>query len=319
MKNREVSAKTLTAWIACAMLGPLALEAGRSAWPAVLLTGVLCSVLCGVIHTFSDGRPWENRIYCGILGLWHIYAAAMVAARSPICWPGKGAGIAVPLVLLLLAAASAWNGAEKASRVSAVLFPLCALAFALVLACGIGNIRWERVRFSTAAPSGMLLFVFLLPIGATALPRQPGAAIWRCMAGLSVFALLLSVVSSGILSQPVALTQENAFYEVAKSINLFGAIQRFESITAVAVTLSIYAMLSMLLSTLTSLARQISPGSERPVLAGATVLSGSVVIGGFYLDARVLAILALAIWGILPLLAGLMPGRKKEEKDEKSP
>ncbi len=319
MKSNEVSAKTLTAWISCGMLGPLALAASRSSWLAVLLTGLLCTLLCGVIHTFSDGHIWEHKLYCGILGLWNLYAVAVVAAQSPICWPGKGSELAVSLVLLLLAAASAWNGAERASRGAAVLLPLCVLVFAVVLACGVGNIRWSRVGVSTAAPSGMPLFLFLLPVAATAIPRQPGAAVYRCMTGLSIFALALSVVATGILSLPIAVTKADAFYEVSKSLSLFGAIQRFEAVTAVAVTLSVYAMLSMLLSGASHMAEQISPGSGRFATIIGTGLSAAIVVGKFYLDSRLLAVLALLIWGIFPVLASLIPSGKKEEKDENNP
>ncbi len=319
MKNREVSPKALTTWVVCGMLGPLALTASRSGWVAVLLTGVLCTALCVTIHIFSDSHPWDSRLYSGILCLWHIYAAAVVAAQSPLCWPGKGADIAVPLVLLALAALSAWKGAEGASRVAAVLCPLCVLIFAVILACGIGNIRWGRVGMESSAPSGNLIFVFLLPIGATAIPRKPGIGILGCMTGLSIFAWIVSAVSVGTLSLPISLTRKDAFYEVSKSLSLFGKLQRLEAISAVAVTVSIYAMLSLLLSSVGHLAENVRPGFGRAAVAGGAGICAAIVAGRIFVSANVLVVLALLIWGVCPLVASLFPTGKKEKKDEKTP
>lgn len=319
MKNREVSAKALTTWIACGMLGPLALTAARSAWPAVLVTGMLCALLCATIHGFSDGRIWENRVYCGILLLWDIYACALVAYQGSICWPDQASGIAVPLTLLALAALSAWNGGERASRITATLCPLCVLIFAIVLASGVGNIRWNRVGFSTASPGGTLLFVFLLPVAATAIPRKPGAAVARCLWGLTVFAGILSVAVCGTLSVPVALMRTDSFYEFSKSLNLFSTVQRFESVTAVAVTLSIYAMLSLLLSGIGHLGERILPGSGRKAVLAAGALSGGLLVWELFLDPKVLAVLSLTIWGVAPSVVQFLPCGKKSEKDENTP
>ncbi len=316
MKSPEVTPKALTAWLAVAMLGPLALTAARESWLAVAVTGVLCALLIITIHDFSDSRIWTNRIYCAVLLLWHIYAAALVAYQCRICWPGKGSGVVVPLVLLVLAALSSAQGADRASRVAATLCPICVIIFALVLACGVGNVQWSRLEITAAAPGGWLLFILLLPIAATAIPRQPGSAIGRCMAGLTLFAVVISVAVSGTLSLPVSLTREDSFYEFAKSLKLFSAVQRFESIAAVAVTLSVYSVLSLLLSGVGHLAQQVKQGAGPwAVWAGAGI--GAVVAGcGLLPPGPVAGVLAVAMWGILPLIAQLFSCEKKVKKDE---
>ncbi len=317
MKSLEVSPKALTAWLACAMLGPVALAAAGNTWLAVLITGTLCSLLCVTIHAFSDSRLWGNKLYSAVLLVWHIYAAAIVAGKAGICWPGRGAEVVVPLVLLALAGLSAWNGAERASRVVATLCPLCVLIFAIVLASGIGTVRWNRLSFSPAAPGGELIFVFLLPISATAIPRLPGAAIGRCLTGILAFAVLTSLAVVGTLSLPVALSMENGFYEFAKSIRIFSAVQRFESIAAVAVTVSIYGMLSLLLGSVGHLGEQLSPGKGKWAIGVGAAACAGILAGKLYLEGRSLAVLALLVWGVLPLIAQLLPGRKKSEKNEK--
>ncbi len=318
MKTPEVTPKALTAWVGCAMLGPLALNACRFPWLAVMLAGVLCTLLCTTIHGFSDGRIWQSKPCCAVLCLWNLYAAGAVASQAAVCWPGRGSNLVVPLVLLLLAAISAWNGADRASRVAATVCPLCVLVFAVVLACGVSSVRWERLAFSDAAPGGMLLFVFLLPIAATGIPRVPGLAIGRCMAGLTAFAVLVSLTAVGALSLPVALTRGDAFYQFARSIRLFSAVQRFESVAAVAVTCSIYAMLSLLLSGGAHLAEEFRPGWGRWAVALGAGAGAAAIAGGAILRGRELAAVALLIWGILPLMTQLLPCGKNPKKDEKT-
>ncbi len=317
--NEKVSAKALTAWIGCAMLGVVALAAARSGWLGVALTGVLCGLLCVTVHAFSDSRPWENPVYCGILLLFQIVSTGVVAAQGAICLPGKGADTVVPLVLLLLAAASAWGGGARASRVSAVLCPLCVAVFAVVTACGIGSIRWERVAASQVAPGGMLIFVFLLPIAATAIPRETGSAFGKCLTGVTAFGALVSVVVTGVLSEPIALVRPDSFYEFSRSISLFSGVHRFEAVTAVAVTVSIYAMLSLLLSGAGHLGEVLYPGSYRWAVLAVTVLAGGLGTFGFLPEGRTLAVCALAVWGILPILMQFLPCGKKAKKEEKTP
>lgn len=314
MKNREVSSRALSVWVTTAMIGPVALVAARSSWSAVAVVATLCGVLCATVYKAWRDGICHSKLVNALLMLWHIYAAAEVASMACLCWPGRGSQLATSLVLIALAALSASKGNRSASAVAAILCPLCALIFAIVLVCGIGNIHWSRVEVSTHPPGGMLIFVFLLPIASVAIPRSASPSVGG-LALTGVLGLVLSVAVMGTLSLPVMLTQPDAFFEFSKSLDLFGVVQRFESIAAVAVTLSLYAMLSLLLSGVGSLAESIHRGSSRrAVLLGAAISAGIVILG-LWLSEKTVAILSVGVWGFLSAGHEIFGGKKEKKRD----
>ena len=313
MKNRELSSRALSVWVATAMLGPVSMVAARSSWSAVAVVATLCGVLCAAVYKAWGSSRCHSKFVNALLMLWHIYATAEVASMASLCWPGRGSQLATSLVLIVLAAFSATKGERSASAVAAILCPLCAVIFAIVLACGIGNIHWSRVEVSTHPPAGSLIFVFLLPITAIVIPRrQQLSAVGFGIVGL--LGTVLSIAVMGTLSLSVMLTKEDAFYEFSKSLDLFDAVQRFESIAAVGVMLSLYAMLSLLLSGVGSMAQQIRQGSGQwGALFGAAV-SAAVVILDLRLSETTVAIISILLWGFTPAAYGIICEkiRKKE-------
>lgn len=310
MKNREISPKAFTAWVAAAMLGPVALISASSSWIAVLVAGILCGLLCAFIFRSCEGGVRKHKLYSGVALLWNVYAVAVVADWGSICWPGKGGEIVIPLVLIALGAISAYRGAPGACAVGACLCPLCAVIFAIVLACGLGNLRWERVEFSTAAPGGSLVFAFLLPLAAVAIPRHSGGKMGKALLGISVFALLISICVMGTLSLPVALTRRDAFFEFSKSLKIFSAMQRFESIAAVAVTMGVFAMLSLLFGSIGEMAENIRPNMGKWTVLGGAVLGGIIVVLRLWISPKYVAILSLLIWAIGSVLNQAFPEKR---------
>lgn len=312
MKDHEVSPKTLSAWMITAMLGPAALAAAKSPWSAVLTAAIVCGCLCAVTFRFGGDFSCRSRAVNIPFMLWNVYAAAEIAAQAGQCWPGKGSQVVTALVLIALGAVSACGSERKAGAVAATVFPLCGLIFAIVLACGIVNIRWERVEVSAAPPDGMQIFVFLLPIAAMAVRRKqaPSAGV-PAMIGL--LAVIISIVVMGAVSLPVMLTRNNSFYEFSKSLDIFGTVRRFESVVAVAVTMSLFAAVSLLLSGVGSVAETICRGSAQwAVLLGA-LSSAGIVIFKLWLSEKAVAILSILIWGFIGPAGKFFPVKKVEK------
>ena len=314
LKNREASSQALSLWLATAMIGPVALVAARSSWSAVAVAATLCGVLCAAIYKVWGNNICQSKFVNVLLMLWHIYATAEVASMASLCWPGRGSQLATSLVLIALAALSAGKGERSASAVAAILCPLCAVIFAIVLACGIGNMHWSRVEVSMHPPVGMLIFVFLLPIAAVTIPRRQ-----QLSAGafgiIGLVGTVLSIGVMGTLSLGVMLTKEDAFYEFSKSLDLFGVAQRFESLAAVGVMLSLYAMLSLLLSGVGSMAQQIRRGNGRWVMLLGAVVSAGVVIFGLRLSETTVAAVSVLIWGFAVAAYGIIIEKNKKKRD----
>ncbi len=319
MINHKVSSKALAAWLLAGMLGPLALTSARAFWVAVLVAAILCGTLCIAVFECTEKLESKNKAYSILVIVWNCYAAAVVADQASICWPGEGSERVIPLVLIALAAITSADGAQRASAVSATLCPICAVIFAIVLASGVGNVQLPRLQAVAPAPDGMLLFALLLPIAATAVECEKGAKPGRIIAVVGTFALVISAVSIGTLSLPVALTRRDAFFELAKSLDLFGTVQRFESVTAVAVTISIYAMMCLLYSGIFTMAENIKPGRGREAIFICALVSAAVVLAGLWISPNATALLALFVWGIWKVLSPMLSLQKISKKRKNTP
>lgn len=313
----ELSPKALSCWIAAAMLGPVALTAASSAWPGVLVAGILCGTLCLTVWRFGAKGVLNNKIICFAISLWCVYAASEVAAQAALCFPGKGASLAVPLVLLLLSAFGSCKGINSACAVAATLLPLCGLIFAVVLASGVGNLTPSRLQLATVPPGGKMIFVFLLPMAALSLPRNAGGPIkWPIIAAV-IFGVVISLAVMGTLSLPVALTRPDAFYEFSKSLSLFSAVQRFEAIISAGTVMSAYAMLSLLLSAVGRFGDTILPGKGNWAIILAALAGIAVILCGLWLPNESIAIWTVALWSLVALLSAFFKEKdlKKAEND----
>lgn len=318
MSNRKISQKALIVWLCGGMMGPVAIAAARSAWIPAILAGLLCSVLCAVIHSFSNGEVWQSRVFCILAALLQIVLAAVLAGWAGLCWSGSHAEKAVPLILLALAGISARNGGHQSVRVGAAIMPLCALVFGVVLAAGITNIRPERIPFTAAPLEPWLPVAFLLPLSATLLPRDGAAGMTKMLLSLTFAAGLIAVSVTGTLSMAVALRQKAAFYEFSKTLSLFGFAERFESVAAVGVTLSVFAMLSMLLSGVGHAAEKVMPGKGRWGVAAGTAAAAGWILLEITVSGEAMGIVAVAIWGICPVIVQGVQSWKKGKNREKS-
>ena len=297
------------------MLGPVALIASRSSWIAVAVTAILCGILCGVVYRLWGENFCESKLINILFLLWHIYAAAEVAFLGCLCWPGKGSQIVIPAVLILLSALSAYQGERSAGAVAGILCPLCTAVFALVLASGIGNIRWDRMELPNVPPSGMLIFVFLLPTVALTIPRKESPSEGG-LALIGIWAALLSAAVMGTLSLGVMLTRQNAFYEFSKSLNIFGTVQRFESMVAVAVTLSLYAMLSLLMSSIKNVAENIYPEAGKLGVFFAVFTSVGILVLKLRLNDKAIAALSIIVWGFVVIAYRFLDEKNYKKQDD---
>lgn len=318
MSNRSISSKALFAWLCCGMIGPAAVAAARSSWPLVLAAGLLCSLLCVMIHSFSDSRVWQSKVYIVILIFWQIATAVMIARWAGQCWTGKYAEKVVPVVLLALAAYSARKGAGQAARVGAVMFPVCALIFAVILAAGVTSLKLDRVSVGAERLSPEMLVVFLLPVSATMLPRERTFGMVKVLLPLSITVALISVCVTGVVSLAVAITQEAAFYEFTKSLSLFGTVERFESVAAVGVTISIFSILSMLFAGIAHGINRFAPEKQQWGVGISFAAAVAATVLGIIPDGGHMGILAVVIWGFLPLIVQCVESGKNAKKEEKN-
>lgn len=316
MFREEVPRAPLWAWIFVAVSAPIARLAGGSAWPGVLILSLLCGCLCWGIHMLCpDAAQWQ-RWYCLMQFLFLLPAAGEMARLAENCWPTGGSFPVVPITLVVLAAANAWNGAARASRVGGVLFWLLALLYCLVLFSGVQDVRPEWLAPRMDLPKPLLAVALLLPGAAAMLPKSGGrgAAGWG-LALIFGFSLLLSLLVSGNLSPAVAASSPDPFYAFSKSLSFLGVAERFEAFVSVALTMSYFGMLSLLFALGGFLLESVHPRWGR---AGVLLcaLGSMLLLLAPPVPEIVLAVGAAVLWLGLPLLQGTFM-KIKAKKPEK--
>lgn len=317
MMGERVKAYPLAAWLFAAMTAPIVHHLADEAWWLILLAGGLCGLLCFCVMVISEGECCRKRWYCIAQLVFLIPVVSLAARWNAECWPTGNGTQEMPLVMIAIAAAAAWNGAERSSRVNGVMFWFVALLYAAVLASGIEDVRIERL-VQGGSGGAMAVFVFLIPVTITFLPREGfGKYKWTSVWAL-VFAVAVSVLTVGTLSGTIAGEFKFPFYEYSKSIKFFGIAQRLESLVSVVITMGYFGLLSLLFSGVWHLTDTLQSGKGKWGIA----VAGAIAAAGTFADQEIpavwLMIAAVVFWGILPLFSISKEYKNRVKKVEKS-
>lgn len=284
-------------WLALAMAAPLAEAASRCSWLTVLVFGSVCTLLCmGVSGIRSPG--WMRIIQW----LTIVYVTAGFLDWTHDCWRGELSEYAVPAMILILASISAARGEEKAARAANVLRYGVFLVFAAVIISGASQMQGNNLRIGCETGAEKLTMVLLIPaIGA----EETGSKKYRWIIPAS--AVTIALVTGGVMGRKAD------FYQLSRSISILGAAERLESLTAAAMTISYFALLSFLLVKAGN-AWQDRGGKRRTgiVLAGLSAYGVYVASDAGQMLPTVLV--TMVVYVIIPLLAELKNKCKKEEK-----
>ncbi len=314
MSNKQVRSAPLLAWLLAAMSVPLAMVVAAQDYVCVALVALACCLLCGCVVSISGGNCCGGRLYCGIQLLWLILATGVAAYWAENVWQTEKSGLAVSATLLILAALSAYSGAERSSRIGSTVFWLLALLYALILASGIGNLKtqWLVPRMERCSP--MMIFALLIPVVITFLPRKKEKGIWAVLAVIFALAVVMAVWTVGTISPQVTAKTAFPFYEYSKSLNLFGVVKRLEAFVSVALTMGVYSLLTLFLSGAGCLTEKWFPGKGSAGVVVCAVLSALLTFVVPQIPEMVVGGGALLVWGILPLFAFRKKSGEKSKK-----
>lgn len=242
--------------------------AAGSHWPGVVGAGVLAALL-----RLLPGREEVPKWLRYAQGLWSIFVIAQVMTWGGTCWEAGGSWI--PVLLLLAALWLSCKGQEALNSSLSILGLAQLGLVAVILAAGLKELRPENLVPRWTWPNGWLLAILLLPGG------RGGGTGW-------LWSILYSAVTVGVLG----IAGENGFYEMSKSLSLFGTIKRLESLAAVALTVGFVALLASLLG-------RAEEKRERVAMAAAAC-------GVFFLQwnfsGMAAAAISICLWAVLPYL-----------------
>lgn len=313
--NENISSARLGEWLIVAMSGPFAYLAGRQSWTTILSVSAICLLALWAVLARPTCKLLSLPFFC-LLEYGFLTAVCVATASwSSNIWPtGQGYPV-VPLTLFGLSTASAWFGANRASKGIGVLFWMIAILYSILLTFGMRNVKLGYLMPQFETPEPVIWFLFLLPLVAQFLPREKDKRISGYMVVLAGLALLFALWTEGNLSLDAAKQVSWPFYEAGESVHLFGIANRLESLISVAVTIGFYGLYSLLLSGAFHLAEGLRPERGKYGVLIAGVLSGAGVLWKVTIPGIVLVAGAFVLWIALPIL-GTLFSEKKRKKTE---
>lgn len=287
------------------MTGPVTQMAVSGGWVQTAIVGTVSGVLCWAALGAKCQMP---KWICVLQLVWIALAGATLFRESAGCWPMGNAYPVVPLAIFALAAWSAQKGAASAAAAWSTLLYIVAIGFALVLAAGLGQVRWERELAVSSRFDGRLMLVFVIPCTAAAIPREGKQAKWGAAAAV-LFAVISSVVVQGVLS--INGIGENGFYQMSRGLSLLGVWERFEALVCALMTIGWVSAASLLFSSTKRLCTRIFNREEKISPWMMAFASAALSLCDLHTNSVILWIFGVISWGVFPLLTQWVVAQKK--------
>lgn len=261
-------------------------------WVDVMLMAALAWVLLRLPRAERIPKWMEL-----LQALWNAALIGQVLSWFSGCWPEFFPWACLGLVFLAL-----WQTTkgEKAVAAAASVLGLFQLALiAGVLLAAVQDIHIQNLMPQYPRFPGWLLTILLLPaLGG----KEKDSAFWP-----GAWALLICLITRGVVPAGAASDHVNTFWEMSRSISVFGKIRRMESLTAVGLSLGFFLLLCFLLG---GGKRGTRVGAALPAALGLALFGMNLTFSG-----AVAAAVSVILWILLPMLAEffLQKDAKKEE------
>ena len=311
LQRHKVKTAPLWAWIFSGISAPLAHVAGQSSWLAVLIFGAVCSVASYCTLVRADKYAYHAGWYSAVQTLWIAVVSGVVAQWSVQCWPTAHGFPMVGVTLLVLAVFTAWDGAERASRCTGVLFWLLALLYAVILAAGTQNLKMRYMAPTIQSVAPLIVMLLLIPATASFLPCEKRASVVP-LTVIALFGTVVALWTVGTLSPNVTTRLPDPFYTFTRSLSLFGVAERFESLASVALTMGYFSLLTLMLCCVYHLTDSVFPEKGKTGVTAAAGLTLVIMISGAKVPELILSLGSVLLWILLPIF--LPRKQKKVEK-----
>ena len=313
MRDRQLCAVTLAAASV-----PALLYLPRLGWVWATAAAAISALLLGLCgRRCAPGGLTEvipaafGRAGRAVLALVLLGGALLLggAARA-LCaiYPESRGGPLTGLLLLLAAAYAAERGEETVLRSGAILFFFLTAVEAVILGFSAVQVRaaWlapqtGRVPFAAMTAALSPMAVLYVRGGA----RRTGG--WLAAGTLC---------AAGTLSPRVAGEEAFAVYTMAKSVSVFGVMERLEPVVSAALTAGGFCLLAVLCLANAKTARTL--GWKKRTGIGNFLLGCAGYLAGTVLPEGVQALAAAICWGIVPLVTLWVASVKKLQKNQKN-
>lgn len=246
------------AWLAAGLSAAAATGVCGYGWLWVLLGGLAAA---GYYIIMDQAVPPEGianlygrlgrggKILLCLTGLWTVLVLSWTACLADAAFPMMDGFPGLGWALLALTAWGGQKGSAACARCGGVL-----CLFLLVLYGIIGIFAVPDVRGTYLLPGGQwqesvwTLGLFLLPAGVWFVPctRSRKGPAWQMAFLLPLFGAFLAAVTAGVLSPELAARRTVPLYDLAKSVSIFGVVERIEPLLSAAMTMGVFSLMSSL-------------------------------------------------------------------------
>lgn len=301
---------------------PAILLLPRTGWLWALIASALgAAVLAGMIYLRRRCGKGLSALAAGtaagkaglIAGLlWNDLMLGKIAAHLCRAYPSGNAFPLVGLLLLLLAVYAAQKGSAAVIRTGAIVFFFLIGFYLLIMGFSLPDLHLPWLK-PELRPKAALLPAVLAPTGVLYLwegEREKGKpALW--LLGGVLLAFLAAFVTAGSVSPPVAAQEPFPFYTAAKSVKLFGAMERLEPLVSAALTAGGFCLLGTLCAANEKILSNFFPQPNRFAALTNFLIGGGCMWLSGVISEGIFAVGMSIFWGVFPLATLLLGAREK--------
>lgn len=302
MKPGNTQGMRLRLWTIAAVTAPLAHFTGIGYMACILAAGAILPLNCLAGNGFRN----LGRTLSLLEWIWLMLVLAHLMPLAGDCWGTRGAEIAVPLALLILAIAA--GEGEKPFRIGAVLFWGSGLMLAGILLIAVRDVKLRWLEPAAGVWSGELIVTLLVPslMGLLQEKKNRDAAVLITEAVLTAG---FAAFTQGVLNIKIAEGIRSPFYEGIRSIGTVSA----EPIAAVVITVTWFCFCSLLVRSGIELLKKCGIKGLLAKIATLATVAG-LMLTGFRLPGSFLMAGSLILWVLIPITLS----KNKSKKVEKS-
>lgn len=257
---------------------------GKNWLPTLVL--VLASFLLCTWMSTLNGPDWKWLRFLRCITL--VFLLSWSLGWTHRCWPGRGAAIAVPGLLLALAGYGVWKGSGR--NACTVLRYGMYLVLAALGILGVSQIKPEGLTPQAQLPDMTLAVILLLPLigardGKWSYPR------------VGIAAVVSAVLTMGY----------STLYDYSRGLSIGGVTEHVESIAACAITAGYFGFITYLLDAMKR--EGINSGA---LLVGIAAAYGLYLVG-IEIRPEFFAGVILLLWVLVPSFGTVEKNRKKKE------
>lgn len=304
MEKRE-NPVPLNAWMTAAILAPLAIAAPESGWVTNLLVGILAAV---VLPWVKRSKRQISRWIWIVQIVWCIVLLIYYLGFLSLIWKGSG-DLFMPACMLLLGLWGARKGKFACASVGAVLLWLVFPFFGGICLAAAEDIVWKWAVRNGMEYSPSVITAYLIPgmMWHLSGERKEREGKWYIL--LPVIGSVLCLVVRGTV--PKLEPGTIGLSELSRGVEVFGRVMRLEAIAAMAMTVSLFCLLSMLLTSVKYCAESISKNRKEWILDIAAIVVHAGMLFKMTISDEIAAIGSVICWVILPLATQFVgPGKK---------